>query len=94
MPEESPLTKYWMVHCLGRGAPNVCHETRDSAAKEASRLAVANPSETFVVLAAVDAFETAIPVPHRIPIARPPKIRPEILAVVREVLGEDEDLPF
>ena len=44
-------SKFWMV--LGSGEPTLRHPSRQSAKREAERLARANPGEEFVVLEAV-----------------------------------------
>ena len=46
--------RYWMVH--GHGMPSHMHESYESAAKEAKRLARVHPGQTFVVLESVKAF--------------------------------------
>lgn len=87
MPEKTPIEKFWMVYGLGRGAPRAMHATREKAATEASRLATVYPGETFVVLAAVDAFETATPIPYRIPVIRPQKSAPDLRS-------DRDEIPF
>lgn len=47
-------SRYWLVH--GFGPANCRHETYESAAFEAKRLARLSPGETFTVLEAVKAF--------------------------------------
>lgn len=63
-------TKFWMVYGIGQREPRYQHWTKVDAQKEASRLARNNPGTTFVVLAAVDAYRTQIPLIEQIKIVR------------------------
>lgn len=47
---------FWLVWCVDGGTPTVRHEHQALAENEAERLAEANPSKTFVVLAPVSSF--------------------------------------
>lgn len=46
------MKPFWMVFGEGGRAPARKHETRESAAREAERLAMLNPKRTFTVLKA------------------------------------------
>lgn len=61
---------YWMVHGLGRTchAPNVRHDSRADAEREARRLSMANKGQAFTVLQVVDAFYMPPDGPSRLPI--------------------------
>lgn len=48
----SPYTPFWMVYGAGQSAPTVRHKTRESAVKEAKRLARHNHDVEFFVLEA------------------------------------------
>ncbi len=51
------LTQFWMVHGIGQRGPAYRHLSRDSAEREAKRLAVEHPEITFVVLETCAAFK-------------------------------------
>lgn len=48
---------FWMVYGLNQGAPNVVHNTFESAERESRRLAANNPGIKFYVLASVACAE-------------------------------------
>lgn len=53
----SPLTQFspfWVVWCMGGGAPTRRHTSLGSAQAEAARLAAAHPGDAFVVLQSVE----------------------------------------
>lgn len=53
--------KFWMVYGLGRGSPTYRHPTKESAHTEASRLALANPGTTYIVLKATKGYLADMP---------------------------------
>lgn len=53
-------TKFWMVWSPQGHGPTYQHDSRDSADKEARRLALACPSQDFFVLKAMGGFR-AVP---------------------------------
>lgn len=57
---EEPLKTFYLVWNKAGGVPNRSHVTRQSADKEASRLAAANPGKKFFVLEVVGAAQLQI----------------------------------
>lgn len=47
---------FWMVWNFGGGAPRVLHPSEQAARNEATRLALANRGQTFIVLSSVEAI--------------------------------------
>lgn len=56
------MNRFWMVYGHGRSAPTYRHPTKDSAQREAKRLAQLNPGSTFTVLKSTKAFRAEYPV--------------------------------
>ncbi len=48
--------QFWMIYGIGQRAPEMRHDSHQSAIEEAKRLARNNPGKTFVVLEAVNAI--------------------------------------
>ncbi len=59
--EVPSLAQFWMVHGIGQRGPAYRHLSRDSAEREAKRLAVEHPEITFVVLVSCAAFRSEKP---------------------------------
>ncbi|MEM7213290.1 MAG: hypothetical protein AAF479_15625 [Pseudomonadota bacterium] len=62
--------KFWMVWNPNGRAPTYCHPTRDSANREAERLAEENPGQQFIILKAVGGFEVQRPPARPIDMAK------------------------
>jgi len=56
-------SKYWLVH--GAGPTNSKHMTKESAEREAARLAVLHPQQSFYVMEAVSVTKVAQPPVYR-----------------------------
>lgn len=70
------ITKFWMVYVLNQGYPRRQHTSRRAAVTEAHRLAKQFPGVSFVVLAAVAAFQAERPPEpevHAVDIEKPAK---------------------
>lgn len=67
----STISKFWMVYGMGSRGSSFQHHSRAQAEAEARRLAKLNPGTTFVVLAAVDAFEASEPVVETVKVKKP-----------------------
>lgn len=72
-----PMAKFWMVYGIGQRQPTKRHKSKESAQAEAQRLAREVPGTSFVVLAAVDAYAAAPPVPSRLKISAAIPFDPE-----------------
>ncbi len=82
MTETAGISKFWMVWSpIGR-APTFRHLTKKSAQDEATRLANQNPGNPFIVLAAVDAYQSEIVPAAPVKITRA-KVDPSEIATVR-----------
>lgn len=57
------MDSFWIVWCMGGGAPTVTHEHPDYANREAERLAAENPGRRFVVLRSERDFHMPAPGP-------------------------------
>lgn len=68
------VTKFWMVHGIGQGAPRYCHAKKADAQAEAARLAQQCPGIIFVVLAAVDAYMAPQPQVKLVPVVKRPPL--------------------
>ena len=64
------INRFWMVWNPHGRSPTYRHESRESANKEAQRLARDNPGQVFVVLKAVGAFKSDVTDPAAIPIIK------------------------
>jgi hypothetical protein len=60
------VERFYMVYGLGRSAPTYRHPTKESAHKEAQRLAEANPGTSYVVLKGTKAYHANKPVARQI----------------------------
>lgn len=60
------VEKFWMVWNPNGRAPTYRHDSKESATREAERLARANPEQTFIVLKAVGGFICRIQEPTEI----------------------------
>lgn len=71
---DSERERFWLVWRGGGGVPTHMHPTKDSAEREAERLAKANPGSTFYVMKAVAAAvadEAPVRWPKMVPIQIP-----------------------
>lgn len=87
MSDETKQLKFWMVYGLSRGAPRVPHGTKESAQKEAQRLAQQAPGERFAVLSVVDCFCAEQPVVSAVPIRK-------MTDAEASAMARDSDIPF
>lgn len=55
------ISQFWMVYGVGRSAPTYRHESKESAHKEAGRLALANPGTDYIVLKATKGYRADLP---------------------------------
>lgn len=55
------VERFWMVFGIGCGRPTHRHETKESAHKEAGRLALANPGTDYIVLKATKGYRANSP---------------------------------
>jgi hypothetical protein len=65
------ISKFWCVWNIARSAPRYQHDSKSAAQDEAKRLARDCPGETFIVLAAVDAYPSPVQEPERIGLSKP-----------------------
>jgi hypothetical protein len=65
------VDRFYMVYGIGRGGPTYRHPTKESAHKEAQRLAEANPGSSFVVLKATKAYHAGKPVARQVELSDP-----------------------
>ena len=56
-------SKYWMVH--GNDPTKMKHITKEAAITEAKRLSMQHPNQVFVVLEAIECYQTPVPKPIR-----------------------------
>lgn len=56
------MKTFWMVWNNKRNIPSCQHSSKTSAKKEAQRLAIANPSDVFVILESIGHYATVEPV--------------------------------
>jgi hypothetical protein len=82
------INKFWMVWCTTRGGPVYQHSTKQSARREAERLAHVCPGQTFIVLAAVDAVKCEVSAPQQLKIKKAP------IAVLADGGDTDDGIPF
>lgn len=63
------MKTFWMVHRVnGNMTPTKIHETKESAEKEANRLAALYTGHVFAVLETVSAWQVTLPPPQKIPL--------------------------
>jgi|GEM_PF-846865 len=76
-------SRFWMVYNTGPygGAPFHKHQSRESADKEAQRLARENPGQSFIVLKSMGGFRAA-----------EPRIEPVKMVAMEKLFGDD--IPF
>ena len=55
------MKKFWMVYRVDGIGPGQRHNTKESACKEADRLAAKQPGDVFVVLEAIEKFSAYKP---------------------------------
>lgn len=77
------LPKFWMVYGINQGSPRYQHKTKSGAIEEARRLSESAPGITFVVLEAIDAFQSDTPKVQQVEIGAPQKVE-----------LSDDDVPF